>query len=92
MVSKAGWLALLLMTSTAAAAGPAIPPAPLPAPTGTIVNVSTVAQLQSAVASMASNRTIVIAPGTYNLTATLYINGAFTNVGIRGATGNRSTW
>ena len=89
MVSKAGWLALLLMTSTTAAAGPAIPPAPLPAPTGTIVNVSTVAQLQSAVASMASNRTIVIAPGTYNLTATLYINGTFTNVGIRGATGNR---
>jgi hypothetical protein len=45
--------------------------------------------LQSTVASIASNRTIVIAPGTYNLTATLYINGTFTNVGIRGATGNR---
>ena len=27
--------------------------------------------------------------GTYNLTGTLYINGTFTNVGIRGATGNR---
>ena len=33
--------------------------------------------------------TIVIALGTYNLSAPLYINGSFTNVGIRGATGNR---
>jgi hypothetical protein len=89
MVSKAGLLALMLSISTGAVAGPAIPPAPLPAPTGTIVNVSTVTQLQSAVAAMTSNRTIVIAPGTYNLTGTLYINGTFTNVGIRGATGNR---
>lgn len=53
------------------------------------VNVSTVAQLQSAVSSIASNTTIVIAPGTYNLSASLYIHGSFTNVGIRGATGNR---
>ena len=79
----------MLTISTAASAGPAFPPAPLPAPTGTIVNVSTVAQLQNAVASIASNTTILIAPGTYNLTGTLYINGTFTNVGIRGATGNR---
>jgi hypothetical protein len=55
----------------------------------TIVNVSTVAQLQSAVASISSNTTIVIAAGTYNLSAPLFINGSFTNVGIRGATGNR---
>ena len=53
------------------------------------VNVSTVAQLQSAVASISSNTTIVIAAGTYNLSAPLYVNGSFTNVGIRGATGNR---
>jgi hypothetical protein len=53
------------------------------------VPVSTVAQLQNAVAAIASNTTIVIAPGTYQLTSTLYINGTFTNVGIRGATGNR---
>jgi hypothetical protein len=51
--------------------------------------VSTVAQLQSAVAAIASNTTILVAPGTYNLTSTLYINGAFTNVGIRGTTNNR---
>jgi hypothetical protein len=72
-----------------AESGPASPPTPLPPPTGTIVNVSSVAQLQSAVAAMTSNKTIVIAPGTYNLTTTLYINGTFTNVGIRGATNNR---
>jgi hypothetical protein len=77
------------VTSGRALAGPAIPPAPLPPPTGPVVNVSTVAQLQSAVAAIASNTTIVIAPGTYNLTGTLYINGTFTNVGIRGATANR---
>jgi hypothetical protein len=62
---------------------------PLPAPSGTIVNVSTEAQLQSAVAGIKSNTTIVIAPGTYNLSGTLYINGGFSNVGIRGATNNR---
>jgi hypothetical protein len=72
-----------------AESGPASSPTPLPLPTGTIVNVSSVAQLQSAVAAMTSNKTIVIAPGTYNLTTTLYINGTFTNVGIRGATNNR---
>src|SRR5688500_16780603 len=54
-----------------------------------VVPVSTVAQLQSAVASISSNTTIVIAPGAYNLSAPLYINGSFENVAIRGATGNR---
>lgn len=77
----AGW--------SSAFAGPAIPPAPLPPPEGTVVNVATVSALQAAVSSMSSNRTIVIAPGTYNLSAPLYINGTYTNVGIRGATANR---
>ena len=31
----------------------------------------------------------MLAPGTYVLTSTLYFNGAFNNVGIRGATDNR---
>jgi hypothetical protein len=87
MLSTAGLF--LLLISAPAAAGPAFPPAPLPPPAGAVVNVSTVAQLQNAVASIASNTTIIIAPGTYNLTGTLYINGSFTNVGIRGATDNR---
>jgi hypothetical protein len=54
-----------------------------------VITVSSVAQLQSAVAAIASNTTILVAPGTYALTSTLYVNGTFTNVGIRGATGNR---
>jgi hypothetical protein len=62
---------------------------PLPAPSGSVVTVSTVAALQAAVGSLTSNRTIVIAPGTYQLTSTLWINGSFSNVTIRGATNNR---
>ena len=72
-----------------AIARPARPAPSLPAPTGSVVNVSTEAQLQAAVAKLASNTTIVLAPGTYKLTSTLYINGTFTNVGIRGGTDNR---
>ena len=49
-------------------ARPATPAPALPAPTGTVVNVSTEAQLQSAVSHIASNTTIVLAPGTYMLT------------------------
>ena len=86
---KAGLLVSLLAAGPRAFAGPAIPPAPLRPPTGTIVHVSTLSQLQQAVASIASNTTIVVAAGTYNLTSPLYINGSFTTVGIRGATGNR---
>jgi hypothetical protein len=80
----------LFCAAARASAGPAIPPAPLPPPAGTVVHVSTLAQLQNAVASLASNTTIVVAAGTYNLTAPIYINGSFTNVGIRGVTGNRN--
>ena len=83
------WVLGTWLAGSVAVAGPATPAPPLPAPTGTIVNVSTVAQLQNAVAAIASNTTIVVARGTYALSSTLYINGTFTNVGIRGATGNR---
>jgi hypothetical protein len=86
-----GAVAAVMATCAQALAGPAIPPSPLPPPSGAVVNVSTVAQLQNAVAAIASNTTIVIAPGTYNLTSTLYINGTFTNVGVRGATANRDS-
>ena len=84
-----GWVLVCLLWPGFADAGPAIPPTPLPPPTGAIVHVSTVSQLQNAVAAIASNTTIMIAPGTYQLTSTLYINGNFTNVGVRGATANR---
>jgi len=82
-------MAALVFAPQLAFAGPPTPPTPLPPPSGTVINVSTLAQLQNAVASIASNTTIVIAPGTYSLIAPLDINGSFTNVGIRGATGNR---
>lgn len=81
-------MCVALASAVRATAGPAAPPSPLPI-TGTVVQVATVQQLQNAVASIASNTTILIAPGTYQLTSPLYVNGSFTNVAIRGATGNR---
>ncbi len=64
----------------------ASPPA-LPAPTGTVINVSTASQLQSAVANLKSGQTILIASGTYSLTDTLYVPQGLSNVAIRGASG-----
>jgi hypothetical protein len=69
-------------------AGPLYAHAGQTTPAGTIVNVSTEADLQSAVQDLRSNTTIVLAPGTYVLTRTLQIHGALTDVGIRGATQN----
>ena len=83
--------AALLLHPGVAMGGPAVPPVPPPAPSGQIVQVSTLVQLQNAVASIASNTTIVIGAGTYNLATPLYINGSFTNVGIRGAQANAKT-
>src|SRR5262245_7503330 len=80
---------LMTLASAATTFAAAARPAPtLPAPTGTVVNVSTESQLRAAVTSITSNETIIVAPGTYNLTDALYINGTFQNVGIRGATNN----
>lgn len=62
---------------------------PLPSPTGTIIQVSTVGELQSAVSNLTSNSTILIAEGTYNLSNTLIIDGGVSDVTIRGASGNR---
>jgi len=62
---------------------------PLPAPRGNVVTVANEPALRAAVAAIASNETIVIQPGTYNLAAgggTLYFNRAVANVTIRGAT------
>ena len=66
----------------------ASPQSPLPL-IGRVVQVSTEAQLQTAIRQLASNTTIVLAAGTYHLTRTLWINGNFVNVGIRGATDDR---
>lgn len=73
-------------SQTASAASAAC--GPLPAPSGMIVNVSTVAQLQNAVTALTSNTTILIADGVYDLTNTLNIRGA-NNVTLRSASGNR---
>lgn len=74
--------------ATAAASAASAACAPLPAPSGTIVNVATVAQLQNAVAALTSNTTILIADGVYDLTNTLNIRGV-NNVALRSASGNR---
>ena len=58
----------------------------LSSPTGTIVKVSTTSGLNAALLALKSDTTIVLAPGTYQLSTTLRINGAFSNVGLRGAT------
>ncbi len=64
---------------------PALPPA-----TGNVINVSTVTELQNAVAKLQSNTTILIADGVYDLSQTLVIDGGLTDVSIRGASGNRA--
>ncbi len=61
----------------------------LSAPSGTIVHVSTVAQLQDAVANLQSNTTILIADGDYPLENTLVIRNGVQNVALRGASSNR---
>jgi hypothetical protein len=81
-------LALLvtLLPATAVMAGPE-GCLPFPAPSGTTVNVSTVAELQAAIANLQSNTTVLIADGTYQLTNTLNIRSV-ANAAIRGASGN----
>jgi len=84
------WGVILLCASTLGASAPEGPWAchapPLPAPEGDVVRVSTESALQSAVANLVSGRTIVIEPGTYNLSSALYLNRTVENVTIRGAT------
>ncbi|CAG0926811.1 hypothetical protein TFLX_00214 [Thermoflexales bacterium] len=73
------------------AATPAIDPqacSPLPPPGGTIVNVSSVLQLENAVNSAASGTTILIANGTYNLDG-VYLRIDVPNITLRSASGNR---
>ena len=67
---------------------PPLPP-PLPPPSGAIIDVSTVSELQNAVAALTSGTTIRIAPGTYPLTKPLVIGGGVTDVALRGVTDDR---
>ncbi len=61
---------------------------PLPPPSGNIVNVATVPELQDAVDNLTSNTTILIADGMYTLTNLLNIRSV-NNVTLRSASGNR---
>lgn len=59
---------------------------PLPSPSGTVITVSTESALQAAVNSITSGTTIIVQPGTYNMTSTLWLNRNVDNVAIRGST------
>lgn len=58
----------------------------LPSPSGNIVNVDSVSTLESAVANLSDNTTILIKPGRYELNTTLYITK--NNIVIRGDSDN----
>src|SRR5687767_14199753 len=64
----------------------------LPAPPADAVWVSTVGQLQAAVANLRSGQTVVVRPGTYNLTRPLRVGqfGPVVGATIRGSTGRFS--
>jgi hypothetical protein len=62
---------------------------PLPAATGPTVEVSTVAQLLSAVSSAANGTTILMNDGTYYLPGLLRFNNFKTNITLRSKSGNR---
>jgi hypothetical protein len=70
-------------------AGPGDAP-PLPPPPANAIQVDTVAELETAVANLQSGQTVVIQPGTYQLTRTLFVgkDNPVQNVTIRGATNN----
>ena len=88
LAAAAGFLVVGTCASTAnqAEAGPARPAPSLPAPNGPVLHVTTEPELQTAMQQLESNTTIVLAPGTYRLTRSLYVNGTDSHVGIRGAT------
>lgn len=90
VVSSLGILLAMPASTVFAQFSPVRPAPPLPPPTGSVVTVSTVGALQSAVDGLTSNTTIVVAPGTYRLTQGLRIRNGVTHVGLRGATGNRN--
>jgi hypothetical protein len=76
------------LVPNAPSAAPSLGPPPPPGPGITWVNSESA--LQNAVTNLQSNQTIVIEPGTYTLSSTLYIglNTTASNVLIRGSTDN----
>src|SRR6266550_2626853 len=86
LIEKLFAVAVLSATGLANAASPGDAPQ-LPITGTRIVNVSTEAQLQSAMGNLQNGDTILLSNGTYNLTSSLYINGRH-NVTIRGTSGS----
>jgi hypothetical protein len=78
--------ALLATLCVANAASPGNAP-PLPITGTRIVNVAREPQLQTAIDNLQNGDTLLLADGTYNLTASLYING-WHNITIRGTAGS----
>src|SRR5947209_7425046 len=64
--------------------GPWQQPPELDKPEGKVVTVRTEPELQDALHALKSGTTILIAPGTYELTNTLKIEGGVKNVALRG--------
>ncbi len=79
-------IAALLVGASNAVAETTAPP--LPPPSGATVAVSTESELQQAVKDLRSDTTVLLAPGVYRLSSTLWVNGALERVAIRGASDN----
>lgn len=84
----AGAISLIAVATPAGAWWTDTPP-PLPPPSGRVVTVANETELQAAIGSLTSGTTVMIAPGTYVLTRTLYVKGPLADVVIRGSSDRR---
>jgi hypothetical protein len=75
---------------TPAPPGPWQHPPKFGPPQGKVIHVRTEAQLQEALTKLRSNTTVLIAPGTYELTRSLHIGGGVKNVVLRGDSEDRN--
>lgn len=96
-LARAALLALVLLVPPSAySSEPLAPPGPwqnppqLEAPKGRLVRVRSEPELLDAVRKLRSETTILIEPGTYQLTSTLVLPGGVKNVAIRGAGDDRN--
>lgn len=76
----------MLVSVRVSAASPCLPQAELPAISGPTLSLSGNAELQTAIQNAAAGTTLLLAPGTYNLSSTLYIRT--NNLTIRGNGGS----
>ena len=85
---SAGWIVCLGQRALQLSRLTPVSAVPLPAPSGNLVNVSTVNQLRNAVNSANPGDTILVADGTYNLDG-VYLRIDVPNVTVRSQSGNR---